>query len=233
MGGKNSKEKRARHKHSSLFQSTSSFSGNQYGGYPSLPPPATAPPADGVQPPRPHKKLNKRYSRIADNYNSLEQYNAFFDSKLPLSIVLVGVGDGPWDMMKEFDDNIPDRYFDNFQFVNFTEILSKDISQIRKKTEFALAALMEIPAQYKATIELNLLGSHNAIPPRRAALPPPIRQPSSAYNTSEPLNSTSHQTGPQSNYGQSQTSQHQASISNSTYDNQVWTSDMSPVRGNA
>ncbi|XVF85087.1 hypothetical protein PTKIN_Ptkin17bG0089900 [Pterospermum kingtungense] len=79
-------------------------------------------------------------------------------SAFPLSIVLVGVGDGPWDMMREFDDNIPARAFDNFQFVNFTEIMSKNMDSSRKQAEFALSALMEIPSQYKATIELGLLG---------------------------------------------------------------------------
>ncbi|KAL3624286.1 E3 ubiquitin-protein ligase rglg2 [Castilleja foliolosa] len=94
-------------------------------------------------------------------------------SKFPLSIVLVGVGDGPWDMMREFDDNIPARDFDNFQFVNFTDIMSKNAQQSRKETEFALSALMEIPSQYKATMELNVLGTRKGNVPNWVALPPP------------------------------------------------------------
>jgi E3 ubiquitin-protein ligase RGLG len=95
-------------------------------------------------------------------------------SEYPLSVVLVGVGDGPWDMMRQFDDNIPARAFDNFQFVNFTEIMSKNVPQSRKDTEFALASLMEIPSQYKATLELQILGRRRGKMPDKVPLPPPL-----------------------------------------------------------
>ncbi|MED6184467.1 E3 ubiquitin-protein ligase rglg3, variant 2 [Stylosanthes scabra] len=82
-------------------------------------------------------------------------------SHYPLSIILVGVGDGPWDEMQQFDDNIPERLFDNFQFVNFTKIMSENTDESKKETAFALAALMEIPFQYRVAqnIQLNNLSS--------------------------------------------------------------------------
>lgn len=113
-------------------------------------------------------------------------------SMYPLSIIVVGVGDGPWDTMKEFDDNIPARAFDNIQFVNFTEIMSKDIPLAQREAEFALWALMEIPSQYKATLELQLLSKRRGHT-TKVPLPPPsanFRQQYTHLYPSSPSSST-------------------------------------------
>lgn len=95
-------------------------------------------------------------------------------SSYALSIVLVGVGDGPWEMMHHFDDNLPARTFDNFQFINFTEVMQRDdLSPLQKEAQFALGALMEIPHQYQACVKLGLLGTQRGSSPSVIPLPPP------------------------------------------------------------
>eukprot|EP00897_Mesotaenium_endlicherianum_P008550 jgi/Mesen1/7723/ME000407S06940 len=94
-----------------------------------------------------------------------------------LSIVMIGVGDGPWDVMEKFDDNVPERRYDNFQFVEFSKLMSSNLPEKEKEAQFALAALMEIPQQYKACQELKLLGKLTGRMPNRMALPPPATVP--------------------------------------------------------
>jgi len=68
-------------------------------------------------------------------------------SNYALSIVAVGVGDGDFRAMNTFDDELPDRKFDNFQFVEFSKIAyDKRVENV--DVAFAVAALQEIPDQF-------------------------------------------------------------------------------------
>eukprot|EP00002_Diphylleia_rotans_P032578 TRINITY_DN6853_c0_g2_i2.p1 TRINITY_DN6853_c0_g2~~TRINITY_DN6853_c0_g2_i2.p1 ORF type:complete len:242 (-),score=55.64 TRINITY_DN6853_c0_g2_i2:216-941(-) len=96
---------------------------------------------------------------IADGQMSNERKTAkaiIEASEHPLSIVVVGVGDGPWDTMEEYDDQLPARKFDNFQFVNFAKTVQGKTG-IYRDMAFAIAAMQEIPGQYNAIQQLGYL----------------------------------------------------------------------------
>ena len=78
-------------------------------------------------------------------------------SKYPISIIMVGVGDGPFDMMSNFDDELPERQFDNFQFVNVQELYLKHKNNPSIEALVAWKILQEIPEQFKLISKLRLL----------------------------------------------------------------------------
>ena len=89
-------------------------------------------------------------------------------SNYPLSIVMVGVGDGPWDAAQAFDDCIPNRKWDNWQTVIMEASLGKKGGSLEycppeAEAQFALDALMEVPDQYNITQQLNLLYSRKGV----------------------------------------------------------------------
>ena len=58
-----------------------------------------------------NEELNENEQKTIDAIN--------LASHFPLSIVIVGVGDGPWDRMKQYKHFFHDRQFDNVHFVDY------------------------------------------------------------------------------------------------------------------
>ncbi|KAG5019451.1 hypothetical protein JHK87_015306 [Glycine soja] len=99
-------------------------------------------------------------------------------SHYPLSIILVGVGDGPWDEMKHFDDNISERLFDNFQLEIrrigvWRDIDKLDSTSSNSETNIRAAALMEIPFQYRAAQNIQLNDRESVLHQHKRPFPPP------------------------------------------------------------
>ena len=76
-------------------------------------------------------------------------------SHYALSIICVGVGDGPFGVMENFDDVIKNSKFDNFNFVNYYKTCEEFVEN--PDISFACVALHEIPEQFAIIKQLGYL----------------------------------------------------------------------------
>merc|ERR1712139_463093 len=74
-------------------------------------------------------------------------------------------------LMDHFDDDLPERRFDNFQFVEFDKVFAKYPAE-KREAAFATHALMEVPEQYQAIQRLGFLRPTRQLPSFRAPAAP-------------------------------------------------------------
>lgn len=120
-------------------------------------------------------------------------------SYFPLSIVMVGIGDGPWEAMEYFDDSLPARVFDNFQFCRLDTVeLNAAASAAAAaaaagvgypaaaarleacEAKFSVAALQEVPDQWSEIQHHGLMSFRRAPPAAVPVLNPPRIDPALA-----------------------------------------------------
>ncbi|GIQ83181.1 hypothetical protein KIPB_004458, partial [Kipferlia bialata] len=80
----------------------------------------------------------------------------------PLSIIAMGLGDGPFDVLEHFDDHLKKKGsgkdWDNFQFVPFTHLQQTVFNKCeRPDLTLATAVLQEVPEQFKTIKRFGLL----------------------------------------------------------------------------
>ena len=98
----------------------------------------------------------------ASEENELETIKAIeMASNYSLSIVMIGVGDGPWDTVLKYESKLLDRKFDNFQFVNFHRLMRSNNAKWTINTtnelKFMFKVFMKIPEQYRIVKQLGYI----------------------------------------------------------------------------
>ena len=79
-------------------------------------------------------------------------------SQFPLSIIIVGVGDGPWDTLPSLEDkNLERRKFPNIKFVDYHKTTYK---VKHPDVVLVLNALFDIPNQHKQIVDLGYINRY-------------------------------------------------------------------------
>ncbi|VDO93595.1 unnamed protein product [Soboliphyme baturini] len=81
-------------------------------------------------------------------------------ARYPISMIMIGIGDGPWDLMKRYDYMYSRRRFPNFHFINFQQVLEESQNP---ELDFATEVLEVMEQQYVAMTKLGYFdgGTHH------------------------------------------------------------------------